>query len=97
MQQAHQLIYRQNQRAKHQMAHHLDVSLDSNRVAAELILESRIHPFSHGALAVANHLGRIEDDLLATARIVVDQRGVSQVFNRLLKHSPTAFGFCRLT
>jgi len=80
LQQAHQLIHRQNQQAKHQMAHHLGVALDPDVIAAELVLEPCIHPFRHCALVVAHSFGRIEFDLLATTRVVVNQRDMPQVF-----------------
>ena len=80
MQQAHELIHGQRQQAKHPVAHHLGVTLNPDVVAAELILESCIHPFCHGALVVVHRFGRIEFNFLAAARVVINRREVSQVF-----------------
>jgi hypothetical protein len=37
LQQAHQLIHRQHQQTKHQVAHHLGIAFDPNVLAAERI------------------------------------------------------------
>ena len=59
------------------MAHHLDVAPNPDMPAAEFVLEAGIHPLGHCALVVAYRLSRIEFDLHATARGVIDQRNVT--------------------
>ena len=76
--QSHQLIGGQSQNTEHQVPHHLGVALDPQVVAAELILQARITALRGSALVVADGFGRGERDLLAAARVVVDQRNVAQ-------------------
>src|SRR3990167_9408926 len=76
--QSHQLIGGQRQHAEHQVPHHLGVTLDHDRGATELILESAIGTLGGGALVVADGFGRSKFDLLATTRVVVDQGDVTQ-------------------
>src|SRR5260370_4677848 len=54
------LICRQGKYSEHQMAHHLGGSAYANVPAAELILEPRVDPFTHGALFVAVFLCRTQ-------------------------------------
>src|SRR5260370_40354424 len=54
------LICRQGKYSEHQMAHHLGGSAYANVPAAELILEPRVDPFTHGALFVAAFLCRTQ-------------------------------------
>ena len=72
-----QLIGGQRQNTEHQVPHHLGVTLDHDRIAAELILESAIGPLGGGALVMADGFGRRKFDLLAATRVVVDQRNVA--------------------
>ena len=48
--------------------------------ATKLVLESCVATLGHRALVVADGLRGVELNLLATARIVVDQRNVAQAF-----------------
>lgn len=78
MSQSHQLIGRQHENAEHQMSGHLLGTLHAQGIATEFILETGIGALSHRAFAVSHRLGRIERDLLASTRIVVDQGNMSQ-------------------
>jgi hypothetical protein len=46
--------------------------------AAEFILETGVAPLGGGAFVVANGFGRSEFDLRSLARIVIDQRNMTQ-------------------
>ena len=76
--QAHQLVDRQGQNAEHEVRHDLGGTPDAEGVAAELILEPGIAPLGHGALVVADGVGRLEFLLFAATRIVVNQRNMIQ-------------------
>src|SRR3972149_4002767 len=76
--QSHQLIGTEREDTKHQVSHHLSVSLDPDGVAAELVLEPSVGALGCGAFVVTARLGLIELDLLSTAWVVIDQRYMTQ-------------------
>ena len=80
---SHQRVCRQRQNAEHQVAHHLGVPLDPEGMAAELILERSIAALGSGAFVVSDGFGRGEFDLLAPARVGVDQGNMAPSAARL--------------
>lgn len=61
------------------MGHDLRSALDHEGVAAEFLLESGVRALGDARLVIADRFGRVEFDLLAAARIVIDQRHVAKV------------------
>ena len=76
--QAQQLVRRQPQEAKHEVAHHLGVASDPDLLATEFILEPRVRALSLAAFLVALLLCRVKLDFLAPARIVINERHMPQ-------------------
>ena len=76
--QAQQLVRRQPQEAKHEVAHHLGVASDPDLPATEFILEARIRTLSLAAFLVALLLRRVKLDFLAPARVVINERHMPQ-------------------
>ena len=73
------------------MSNHLGIAPDHQVFATELIFESRIAAFGGSALVVADSFSGARFNLLAAARVVVDQRNVAQV-TTLLAQLAAAIG-----
>jgi hypothetical protein len=67
--QAQQLVRRQPQEAKHEVAHHLGVASDPDLPATEFILEARIRTLSLAAFLVALLLRRVKFNFPAPRRL----------------------------
>ena len=80
---SHQLVGGQRQDTEHQVSHHLGVPRAPDRIAAELVLEPGIAALGNSTLVGADGFGRSKFDLLATARVGVDQGNVSQAVTRV--------------